>query len=262
MTKELPWFKFTPDRWLTGDIAFEPLEVQGAFMMACAHYWSRGCHMTVEDYGKRMANAWQSHSNRISIASESHSDRIRIALSKYVIEEGDMVRIPFLDEQFEELGGKREKRSNAGKAGAAARWAKGKQGDGNANGKRIANAMRSQCDGNGNKEVRSKKEEGRYNPPNPPRGKFGSKEFADALKKMGADASHVADFMAARKKKRAANTETALNRFVSQCEKASVPVADAVRIAAGRSWAGFYDTIADEYHGEKGGRKTDVIPGI
>lgn len=134
--------------------------------------------------------------------------------------------------------------------------------------KRNGNATETQRkrDGNakGNQNKKGRREEGKNNTPlNPPEGeRFGSKEFADALKESGADPSHVADFMAARKKKRAANTKTALNRFVSQCDKASVPVADAVRIAAGRSWAGFYDTIADEFHGEKGGRKTDVIPGV
>jgi len=138
--------------------------------------------------------------------------------------------------------------------------------NGNANGtqaerERNANETRTKREALTEQEGKKGRRE-EDNPPNPPRGKFGTKEFSDALKKMGANESHVADFMAARKKKRAANTETALNRFVSQCEKASVPVADAVRIAAGRSWAGFYDTIAEEFHGEKGGRKTDVIPGV
>jgi len=39
MAKELPYFKFNCTEWMTGQIAFEPLEVQGLFVNICALYW-------------------------------------------------------------------------------------------------------------------------------------------------------------------------------------------------------------------------------
>lgn len=39
MAKELPYFKFNSTEWMTGEIVFEPLEVQGLFINICALYW-------------------------------------------------------------------------------------------------------------------------------------------------------------------------------------------------------------------------------
>ena len=33
--KELPYFKFYPNQWITGSISFMDLDVQGAFMKVC-----------------------------------------------------------------------------------------------------------------------------------------------------------------------------------------------------------------------------------
>lgn len=41
MAKELPYFKFHCTEWMTGNIIFEPLEVQGLFINICALYWKR-----------------------------------------------------------------------------------------------------------------------------------------------------------------------------------------------------------------------------
>lgn len=47
--KELPYFKFFPNQWLTGTIAFQDLSVQGAFMRACCFYWSKGCKVSSKE---------------------------------------------------------------------------------------------------------------------------------------------------------------------------------------------------------------------
>ena len=35
--KELPYFKFYPNQWITGSISFMDLDVQGAFMKVCCY---------------------------------------------------------------------------------------------------------------------------------------------------------------------------------------------------------------------------------
>ena len=39
MAKELPYFKFHATEWMTGNIVYESLEVQGLFINICALYW-------------------------------------------------------------------------------------------------------------------------------------------------------------------------------------------------------------------------------
>lgn len=62
---------------------------------------------------------------------------------------------------------------------------------------------------------------------------------ADALVAMGVDATHARDWLAVRKLKRAALTQTALDDLISEARKASISVAEAVRICALKSWQGF-----------------------
>lgn len=53
MAKGLPYFKFTPTEWLTGNICYEPLEVQGLFINICALYWQRDGKLSIEDINLR-----------------------------------------------------------------------------------------------------------------------------------------------------------------------------------------------------------------
>tara|TARA_R100001015_G_C4608796_1_gene164047 strand:+ start:504 stop:920 length:417 start_codon:yes stop_codon:yes gene_type:complete len=46
--KELPYFKFFPNQWITGTINFMDLEMQGAFIKICCYYWSKGCFVPEE----------------------------------------------------------------------------------------------------------------------------------------------------------------------------------------------------------------------
>lgn len=43
--KEFPYIKFNVNQWLTGTIAFQRLDVQGAYMKVCCYYWSKGCDL-------------------------------------------------------------------------------------------------------------------------------------------------------------------------------------------------------------------------
>ena len=43
--KELPYFKFFPNQWITGTISFLDLGTQGAFIRICCYYWSKECNV-------------------------------------------------------------------------------------------------------------------------------------------------------------------------------------------------------------------------
>ena len=79
----------------------------------------------------------------------------------------------------------------------------------------------------------------RPEPPAPPVAKPARFEPLAALLALGVDAQVAADWLAVRKSKRAALTQTALDDVVSEAGKAGISVAQAVRICAARGWQGF-----------------------
>ena len=79
----------------------------------------------------------------------------------------------------------------------------------------------------------------RPEPPAPPVAKPARFEPLAALLALGVDAQVAADWLAVRKAKRAALTQTALDDVVSEAHKAGISVAQAVRICAARGWQGF-----------------------
>lgn len=56
MAKELPFFKFEPAEYLTGDISFCSLAAQGLFTILCSYYWQRSCNLTKDQFLKRINN--------------------------------------------------------------------------------------------------------------------------------------------------------------------------------------------------------------
>jgi hypothetical protein len=87
MAKDLPYYKFEPAQWLTGDIVYESFEVQGLFINICALYWQRDGELTIEDIEKRYKKP---------AALESLTDYLKIKKGK--------ICIKFLDEQLVERG--------------------------------------------------------------------------------------------------------------------------------------------------------------
>ena len=57
--KELPYFKFYPNQWITGSIMFMDLDVQGAFMKICCYYWSKECNVSREQIKSLVPNHWR-----------------------------------------------------------------------------------------------------------------------------------------------------------------------------------------------------------
>jgi hypothetical protein len=86
MAKGLPYFKFTPSEWLTGDICFEDLETQGLFINICAWYWQRDGNLTISDIEKR-------YNKPTALSSLSN---------RFLNVENGIIKIVFLDEQLEE----------------------------------------------------------------------------------------------------------------------------------------------------------------
>jgi len=88
MAKGLPYFKFTPTEWLTGDICFEDFEVQGLFINICALYWQRDGKLSVDDINKRYKKP---------TAFDSLIDR-------FISVKDGLITIDFLEEQLHERG--------------------------------------------------------------------------------------------------------------------------------------------------------------
>jgi len=98
--KELPYFKFYPNQWITGSIMFTNLDLQGAFMKICCYYWSKECNVSRDQIKSLVPKHW--------------SDLIDKNLLKV---NGDQIRIKWLDEQYEERKEAHVKRVNAGRKG-------------------------------------------------------------------------------------------------------------------------------------------------
>ena len=84
MAKGLPYFKFTPSEWLTGDICFEDLEVQGLFINICAWYWQRDGHLKISDIERRY----------------NKPTALNSLYNRFLNVDNDTIQIVFLDEQL------------------------------------------------------------------------------------------------------------------------------------------------------------------
>ena len=63
--------------------------------------------------------------------------------------------------------------------------------------------------------------------------------FAQELKKLGAETQLISDWMLVRKTKKASNTETAFNGFKRELDKSNLDVNTALKICIERNWQGF-----------------------
>jgi hypothetical protein len=98
--KELPYFKFYPNQWITGSISFMDLDVQGAFIKVCCYYWSKECNVTRKQIKTLIPKQW--------------STLLDAELFKI---DNESISIKWLDEQYEERKNAHQKRVNAGRKG-------------------------------------------------------------------------------------------------------------------------------------------------
>ena len=105
---ELPYFKFHPNQWLTGTIAFQSKAVQGTYIIVCCYYWSKGCKV--------------SYNELKSITGTHYKNLLNANLIKV---SKDKIKIDWLDKQLKERVEAHNKRVEAGRLG-------GKQSSSNA----------------------------------------------------------------------------------------------------------------------------------
>ena len=84
--KELPYFKFFPNQWITGSISFMDLELQGAFIKTCCFCWSKECNVPREQLK--------------TIIPRHYVSLLNSKLLKIV---DDKICIKWLDEQYNEF---------------------------------------------------------------------------------------------------------------------------------------------------------------
>ena len=106
MSKELPFFKFNATEWITGNISYEPFELQGAFISVCAEYWNRNNNLTIDEAKLRLRNA-----AIVDILIEKN----------YLKTKKNKIVITFLDKEREEIESKRLKLSESGRKGGLSR---------------------------------------------------------------------------------------------------------------------------------------------
>ena len=112
MAKNFPYFKFIATEWLTGNIVFEPLDVQGIFINICALYWTKDGVLSLEDLNKRY--------------KKPELTTTLISNGFIIIEDG-FVSIDFLNEQLQEANHISVINSEKGKKSAAAKALKIKE---------------------------------------------------------------------------------------------------------------------------------------
>ena len=100
---ELPYFKFFPSQWVTGDINYISYELQGAFIQACCHYWSKECDM---DYNKLTMRV-----------DKKYIDQL---IELKLITNNKKITIKFMDEQYKERQIAHELRVKNGRKGGNA----------------------------------------------------------------------------------------------------------------------------------------------
>ena len=89
--KELPYFKFYTNEWITGDITFLDYETQGLFINLCAYYWSKDANLTLTNARRKFKD----------VKDESFDLLIETDIIKM---NEDNIIIKFLDEQRGERG--------------------------------------------------------------------------------------------------------------------------------------------------------------
>jgi len=105
--KELPYFRFTCQEWDNGDISLENDSIKGAFISICSYYWVKNCSV----FSQKLFKKFPKNKQKIK----------KLIESGIIKEDGEYIRITFLDQQLTEITEKSDKLSRAGKKGVEAR---------------------------------------------------------------------------------------------------------------------------------------------
>lgn len=198
MAKELPYFRFTVQDWQNGKIDLERFELKGLFIDLCGYYWINDCHLTLAMLHKKFSNAKALVNELIELGIIKHENR------------RDKVEIDFLNKQYDLLSEKRKLRQSAGSKGGNAK------------------AMLKQKGSYKDKDKDNNKDKDKDN-------RF---DFKLSLLDYGFLDNLVNEWLVIRKNKKASNTETAFNGFVSQVELTGLDKNEVLKTCVERSWSG------------------------
>jgi hypothetical protein len=229
MAKDLPYFKFFCSEWNDGDITLEDYRIQGLFINICSYYWSNNCDVSIKKLKKKFKDE-----------SKSIDYLIKERLIKI---DSNNVVISFLIEQL----GERDSLSSQNSVNAKKRWdaiRKEKEISKNIN----ATALNTHCDNNAEsmqyREEEKREEEKREDNKN--QKVF---NFRKSLIDYGFKKELVEDWLKVRRTKKATNTETAFNGFISQVVKSNIELNKILIICIEKSWSGFnYEWVKEEVY--------------
>jgi hypothetical protein len=228
---KLQWFKFTPTDWIMGKIQRCPEITQARFMRLICLYWNKECLLSKED-----------------AEIEIDKEHLDILIAKKIIKiEDDFLIIQFLNEQLENISETSQKRREA----VLQRWARVKQNDTSVS-KNDTSVLQSDTDKSREeleKELEKKREE-------QIREDFTEISVPEILKKTrfdfkkklldyGFEKKLVEDWLLVRKNKKATNTETAFESFISEVEKRECNINEVLKICVENSWSGFKHVWVD-----------------
>jgi len=110
-----PWYQFWAKEYLTNEtLAMWPVERKGALLELRAHAWLAEPPCTLPDDDRVLAKL-----SGLNRKWHRHSTELRKCFDSI---DGDRLRDPYLTMLYEEMVSQAERRSNAGRKAAAARW--------------------------------------------------------------------------------------------------------------------------------------------
>ncbi len=219
MAKELPYFKFEPAEYLTKNISFCSLSAQGLFSNICCYYWQRGCSITKDQILRRL----------------NYPNELQELISEGIIDlNGEKISIKFLDKQLESAIEISQKNSQNGSKGG--RPKKQEESEKKPTALVLLSETKAIREDKIKEEDIIEEEIKKDDILLEKETKFNISEF---LIFQGAEKNLVKEWIAVRKLKKLANTQTAMSDFMIEVEKSQKGINDILKICIIKSWGGF-----------------------
>lgn len=245
MAKELPYFKFEPNQWDNGNIQMLSREDKGLFVDLCSMYWSR-----LGDVPLKLATQKLCAGNATALKSLVDEKIIKVLNGN--------IFITFLSEQLNEFEDVSKQNSKNALEGWEKRRKQKEESD------RKATASISQCENNAIREDKTKEEEIKeeeikedvvlFKKEPKKQNRF---NFKKSLIKYGFKEKLVSDWISVRKTKKATNSETAFDNFISEIETRNYDINEMLEIAVTNSWSGFKYKWVDNLNQNQNGGKNN-----